>query len=349
MDYLRVLKVPIHPTILLMIAVFTALMALCVSGGLYGLFACLFMQIWILKYCYVLVEHLADGAADPPVMDIDMLSPFESRPWVQLALLTFLGWLAWRVGGAGTAVVAALIVLWLPASIAILGFGESWYQALNPLTVLRVIKGLGASYLLLLGVLVAGGFLLPALANANLPRVVIIALSLYYQVTFFALVGSFMFLRRQRLGYEPSRSPERTAARAEAERIRLRARMVDEVFQQVRIGKHVDATAPLAQWLGNTDADEATRDSIEVIEQALRWDSPPALNTIGSTVIRHLLRFGRADAALKVFERLRGKCPTFTMDSAPDLRTLAEYAESVGRDELAASMRLETPVFHPPR
>jgi hypothetical protein len=37
------------------------------------------------------------------------------------------------------------------------------------------------------------------------------------------------------------------------------------------------------------------------------------------------------------------------MDSAADLRTLAEYAESVGRDELAASMRLETPVFQPPR
>ena len=35
------------------------------------------------------------------------------------------------------------------------------------------------------------------------------------------------------------------------------------------------------------------------------------------------------------------------MDSAADLRTLAEYAESTGRDELAQSMRLETPVFQP--
>jgi hypothetical protein len=37
------------------------------------------------------------------------------------------------------------------------------------------------------------------------------------------------------------------------------------------------------------------------------------------------------------------------MDSAPDLRTLAEYAESIGRESLAQSMRLETPVFHPER
>jgi hypothetical protein len=31
-----------------------------------------------------------------------------------------------------------------------------------------------------------------------------------------------------------------------------------------------------------------------------------------------------------------------TVDSPDDLRTLAEYAESVGREELATSMRLET-------
>ena len=84
-----------------------------------------------------------------------------------------------------------------------------------------------------------------------------------------------------------------------------------------------------------------------VAEQALGWDMPPALNTIGSTLIRHLLRAGRPDAALAMFERLRQRSPTFTLDSADDLRTLAEYAESVGREELAASMRLETPVYPP--
>jgi hypothetical protein len=35
------------------------------------------------------------------------------------------------------------------------------------------------------------------------------------------------------------------------------------------------------------------------------------------------------------------------MDSAADLRTLAEYADSTGREALAQTMRLETPVFRP--
>jgi hypothetical protein len=113
------------------------------------------------------------------------------------------------------------------------------------------------------------------------------------------------------------------------------------------MGKHVDATAPLASWLRDTDAEHVSKDSYYVAEQALRWESPLALNTIGSTLIRHLMRYGRPDAALAVFEILRTRAPNFTMDSAADLRTLAEFAESQGREELAVSMRLETPVIHP--
>ena len=125
--------------------------------------------------------------------------------------------------------------------------------------------------------------------------------------------------------------------------------MVDDVFQQVRMGKHVDATEPLAKWLRDLDAEHVSKDAYHVAEQALKWDSPAALNPVGSTLIRHLMRFGRPDAALAVFEILRSSAPNFTMDSAHDLRTLAEYAESNGREALAQSMRLETPIYQPER
>ena len=131
------------------------------------------------------------------------------------------------------------------------------------------------------------------------------------------------------------------------ERIKERAKMVDDVFQLVRIGKHVDATAPLARWLNGTDPEHISKDAYYVAEQALRWESELALNTLGSTLIRHLMRYGRPDAALAVFEILRKRAPNFTMDSVADLRTLAEFAENNGREALAQSMRLETPVIHP--
>jgi len=175
------------------------------------------------------------------------------------------------------------------------------------------------------------------------------AIALWCEVAFFSFVGAAIYLRRKQLGYEPTQSPERAAARAERERLQLRARMVDDVFQQVRLGKHVDATAPLAKWMRDLDAEHVSKDAYHVAEQATKWESPVALNPIGSTLIRHLMRFGRPDAALAVFEILRTRAPNFTMDSADDLRTLAEYADSNGREALAQSMRLETPVFRPER
>jgi hypothetical protein len=184
-------------------------------------------------------------------------------------------------------------------------------------------------------------------ASLTLWSVVATTFCLWCEVAFFCLVGTIIYGRRKQLGYEPRKSPERAAARAEMERLKLRARMVDDVFQLVRIGKHVDATAPLAAWLRDTDAEHVSKDSYHVAEQALRWESPLALNTLGSTLIRHLMRYGRPDAALAVFEILRKQAPTFTMDSVSDLRTLAEFAESNGREALAQSMRLETPVLHP--
>jgi pentatricopeptide repeat protein len=311
-------------------------------------FAQAFLQIWVVKYCYVLIEQLADGATEPPVMSTDMLSPFELRPWAQLGIIIAGTALCLAIGGVPSLVLAVILLLLLPASVAALGVGEPFYQALNPLTLLRIVRGLGPYYLLILVSIPVYFGILRLLARLGAWVIVTNAAFLLCQLSFFSLIGGCIFLRRRQLGFEPSRSPERTAAREEGERVKLRARMLDEVFQQVRMGKHVEATRPLAQWLRDLDGPTATQDAQHVAVQALGWDNIGGLNTIGSTLIRHLLRAGRPDAALAIFERLRTRSPTLTIDSPDDLRTLADYAESMGRAELATSMRLETPVYHPP-
>jgi hypothetical protein len=294
-----------------------------------------------------LVEHISDGATEPPVMDTDMLSPFEIRPWVQAALLFGGAWLCYWIGGKPGIVLGVAMLALFPVTVAILGFGEHSWQAVNPVTWFRVIRGLGPYYLvLLMAVLVCAG-VGTVLAKVDLWVMLEGAIILWCEVAFFSLVGASLYLRREQLGYEPRTSPERAAARVETERLKLRAKMMDDVFQLVRIGKHVDATAPLARWMRDIEPEHVSKDAYHVAEQALRWDTPGALNPIGSTLIRHLMRSGRPEAALAVFETLRGRAPNFMMDSAHDLRALAEYADSIGRDALAQSMRLETPVFRP--
>ncbi len=347
MDHSRVLLVPFHATSLILVAAFSVLFAFFDIGGMFGLAASLLAQIWIVKYCYVLLEHIADGAPEPPVMSTDMLSPFEIRPWVQLAIVIAGAMACAALGGkAGVVLGAALLVL-LPASIAVLGVGEPFYQAVNPLMLFRLIRGLGPYYLLILVSIPVYLGILVLLARWGAWGLVRHAATLLCEISFFSLIGGCIYLRRREVGYEPSRSPERTAAREETGRMKLRARMLDDVFQQARIGKYVEATRPLAQWFRTLDGETAARDAQFVAAQAIGWNMPAGLNTIGSTLIRHLLRAGRADAALLVFERLRQREPTLTLDSADDLRMLIEFAEGAGRDQLAASMRLETPVFRP--
>jgi pentatricopeptide repeat protein len=217
----------------------------------------------------------------------------------------------------------------------------------NPLTLFRVIRGLGPHYLLLLAAMVLYAAISRGVASVSPYRLLSHAVDVFLEISFFALVGGALYMRRRQLGYEPTHSPERKAAREEGERTKLRAKMVDDVFQQVRLGKHVDATKPLAAWLRDLDGEYASRDALFVAEQAARWDYVAALNPIGSTLIRHLLRAGRPDSALSVFRLLRERERAFTMDSANDLRTLADYADSKGMDELATSMRMETPVYQP--
>ena len=347
MDHLKVLLVPFHVTSLILIGVFSILFTVFYAGGMLGIYAIVIMQSWVLKYGYVLIEHIADGAVEPPVMSTEMLSPFEARPWVQLGIAISGGVLCWKIGGAAGLVLGAVLLALLPASIAVLGVGEPFYQAVNPVMLWRLVRGLGPYYLLILvSIPVYIGILL-LLWQLHAWHLALQAAALTCEISFFSLIGGCLYLRRHQLGHEPSRSPERTAAREEAERAKLRAQMLDEVFQQTRIGKHVEATRPLARWMSSLDGETATRDALFVAGQAAGWDGAGGLNTIGSTLIRHLLRAGRPDAALAVFERLRQRSPSLTLDSPDDLRVLIDFAESTGREELATSMRLETPVIRP--
>jgi hypothetical protein len=347
MDYLRVLLVPFLPSSLLLIGAFSLLMWIMTFAGLYGLIASLFLQTWMFKYCFFLIEHLADGAKEPPVMSVDMLSPLETRPLTQLMFVGAFIWSCAQLDGSGRIALACVFAALIPAQLAILGVGEPAYQAANPMTLFRLVRGLGLLYPALLGAALIYAALLGLAVRAGVWLPLTFALGFACEISFFALIGGALYLRRGQLGLVPSRSPERDAERAEAERVRERARMIDDVFQLVRIGRHVDATKPLADWI-RADADEhLVEDARHIAEQALRWNSPNGLNTVGSTLIRYLMRAGRRSDALAVFERLRGASPTLTLDSAADLRALADYAESLGRKDLALSMRLETPVAGP--
>src|SRR5262245_20739250 len=121
MDHLRVLLVPYHLTSLIVIGVFALLFTILGAAGLYGLISSVLVQGWVLKYCYVIIEHLADGATEPPVMSTDMLSPTEIRPWVQLGLIVIGVSAVSALSGNAQIVLAVVLLALLPATVAVLG------------------------------------------------------------------------------------------------------------------------------------------------------------------------------------------------------------------------------------
>jgi hypothetical protein len=233
------------------------------------LFAHLFLQIWVLKYCYVLIEQLADGATEPPVMSTDMLSPLRDPSWAQLGIIIAGRRCAWR-SAALLWVLARCCFLLLPASIAVLGVGEPFYQAVNPLTLLAHGRGLGPYYLAH-----------PRIASRSISDTVLFwrfgsghrlnAAVLICQLSFFSLIGGFIFLRAS------TRLRAAAAAPSAPQHARSRAREAarQDARRCIPAGAHrqtVEATRPLAQWLG-TSMDRRRRGRAHVASQALGWDN----------------------------------------------------------------------------
>ena len=245
---------------------------------------------------------------------------------------------------------ACVLLALLPASIAMLGFGEPAWQAINPVTLFGVVRGLGPYYLA------------AARRDARLRRhsraARASACSGRHRARDALLLRDLVLQPRRRLrctcaasssDTNPAAAPSARRRARKTSALKLRAKMVDDVFQQVRIGKHVDATAPLARWLRDTGRPNyASRMRCTSPNRPLRWDYAAGAQ-------HHRQHADPAPAARRpprrraggVRDPARTRTRTSRMDSAADLRTLAEYAESTGANELAQSMRLETPVFHP--
>src|SRR5205085_9447932 len=88
---------------------------------------------WLFKYAFVMLEHVADGEAEAPVVSLEMLSPFEQRPLFLLVISIAIGLLLWQFDGIAARVLIGIIVVMIPASIGVLGATRRVMLALNPI------------------------------------------------------------------------------------------------------------------------------------------------------------------------------------------------------------------------
>jgi hypothetical protein len=315
------------------VIVFALLLSIASRAGLFGLPLTLLISSWFFKYCYILFDHVSRGFDDPPVLDIKWLNPVdEQRPLGQVCIVALL------IGavvltkiylGALPAVLLAIVcLLFLPASIAILGLEGHLLKAAYPVAWFKMVFGLGPLYVMVLALIFLECLLLYALGRLNLWLSVRTAVGMFGTLSVFSLLGGAIYERRDELGVETWVSPEQTAARERQEELKEDQDLVTEAYGLLRAREHVKSWNMLQGWLErharNPDAYLWLCDRVE------RWEDPRYITRLTEERVERLLVLKRAGEALDVVAARLRLDGTFRPKTAADTLSLAQLAARGG-------------------
>ena len=253
----RYVLFPFRGGALVLLLTFTLGQELALHAGWAGLPLAVALLSWFFKYCFILLDSIVVGAAEPPVLSVEMINPInEQRPLGQALLIAGGCALCWALGTAMPVLgwlTAALLLLLLPASIATLGMTGHLLRAAWPPELWSVIRDVGRDYLLLVVAIPGLALLFFMLGHYGANSWVLIGGGQLSFLLAFALIGSVLHEHRLELGIEYRTLQEHIAERTEREHASERNRMMDHAYMKFRVGK------PLEGW----QVDKAARNVIE--------------------------------------------------------------------------------------
>jgi len=350
---LKYLLIPLRGPSLALVAIFSILLLIAVAGGLIGLPLALLTVSWFFKYGFALLDHVADGVIEPPVLAYEMLNPLnESRPLGLLLIVFVYGFateaLRYWFGGDVVAALRVLGVLLLPAVIMTQAASTFW-ESLNPILLLQIVIRVPGSYLFILAVL--GGFwwlaslLVTWLPAAQLPFSVHIpfsgslriALIMYAFLASFAMIGGVLFERRKELGFEPAHSPERAAEKENRERQREIDLLIDRIFAEWRGGAYGNAWRTIEAHLQNSE--RPSDDLRALFARAVQWPDGRLAYRLAEELVPQLLAARRTGDALNIARSQLRVDARFKPVASSDAIKLIELARDAG-DRSTARMLL---------
>jgi len=158
-------------------------------------------------------------------------------------------------------------------------------------------------------------------------------------LSMFSVLGGTLYERRDELGIETRRSPERTAERLRLEDLEESEARVTEAYGQMRVGSHAKAWALLQGWL-------ATRgSSIEnyrwLCDRLARWGDARYANRMTEEYLERLLALREDGQALDAAVHRLGEDPAFRPKTAASTLRIAELAARGGGVRRVARILLE--------
>ena len=346
---LRYLAVPLRPAPLLLIGTFSILLVMAIKARFLGIPLGLILLSWFSKYSFVLMDHVAAGAAEPPVLSIEMVNPLtEQRPMILLLMAIGLFYAtdaaSYWVGEPGALVLMIAVGAILPAVVAVQGATGTVVQSLNPRRVIGLIMRLRSDYLLILGfialVWLFSRFVVESSIGDALPLVLRIALLMYAWLAMFALIGGVLRERRFDIGLDDVNTPESWDAGEgdDAPDERMRDRDIDRIYAEWRGGAHANAWNTVLGLVGQSS--DPIAELRWLYQRAAQWPDSRLADRLARELLPRLLAQRSTGEALDlVRERLR-KDPRFRPTGSAELLTLVHLARTAG-DRATARLLLQ--------
>jgi len=349
METLKYLLVPLRGASITLIVLFSFLLLIAAKGGLMGLPLALIILSWFFKYGFALLDKVADGVNEPPVLSYEMVNPAnESRPLGLLAIVGLFylltGMLESTLGSELVTVLRAIGLVLVPAIIMVQVM-DGFLESLDPSRLLQIIARVPGSYVLIL-VLLAGSWWLatmlvtwlpaaelPLSISIPMPHVARVATLMYAWLASFAMIGGVLYIRRAELDFEPSHSPERAAKKAEHERQREIDQLIDRVFAEWRGGAYGNAWRTIEKHLSSS-----SRPSEELqllFQRASQWPDQRLAHRLAQELIPQLLAARRTGDALHVARAQLKTDAKFKPLKGEDTIKLIELARDAGDRRIA--------------
>jgi hypothetical protein len=315
------------------IIIFSLILAIALHAGLLGIPAILILTSWFFKYAYILFDHTVWGYDEPPALDIQMMNPAdEQRPLAQVVILGLIyaavKFAEAHWGPAPAAILAALAAFAFPASVAVLGLERNILLAIYPVALARMIQGLGLVYLLTLLLIVGYIFGIGMLMRWVSFLPLELALSMFGILSMFSILGGALYERRNELGIETRRSPERTQELERREEQRADHALVTQAYGHMRTGSHTKAWGLLQDWLASRG--HALSDYHWLCERVVHWHDRRYANRLSEDYLERLIAFKDHGRALDVVRERLDQDPTFRPKTAAATWNLSQLAAQGG-------------------
>jgi hypothetical protein len=341
MDLIRVLGMPFQAGSLLFVAMSSLLLGLVLGAGnfvamLMGLWMTLIVLVWLTRYAFRMIDDIANGVREAPVAEVELANPIgDARPWVHPALAATLSLLHWSMPQLPVTPTLIASALLFPPSIAASAMTGRARDALNPVAVAGVVRGLGP-WLAVVALSTAACVAL-AVAAARLLDVgiVLVATLELLLLLAYACIGGVVYHRRIELGFAARISPERRDEVAAQARERELQQLLDDLYRDLRAREAPRAIAAATQWLRGVAPHELAGDVRALLGAGQRWNEPREYARLLHGLLPVLLQLRQPALAFSVAEAMQTAGGGFAAADEPTAVALIDYALQTGRRRAA--------------